>query len=155
MFPRPGVGVPAKHIAVAMGPEFLRGPAGPLPEDPTDDASLPPALLALKQEAERRFAEWRTTGSGLVSSCFMMRTAFYSTGLGANHSHDAQIAATGDGTKPKALFECRYSLYFDDAAKRLAPDMENIVSPPILCNRIVKAKSGSPATIPMFIPTSA
>ena len=127
VFPAPGVGLPAKEIAVAMGPEFLRAPTGPLPEDPDDDVNLPPALLALKQEAERRIAEWRTTGRGLVSSCFYDATAFYSTGLEANHSHDAQIALLATGPSPKRYSNVDISLYFDDASKRLAPEMENIV----------------------------
>jgi choline dehydrogenase-like flavoprotein len=110
-----------------MGPAFLRSPAGPLPEDPDDDARLPPSLLALKQEAERQIAEWRTTGSGLVSSCLYDATAFYSTGLGANHSHDAQIALLATGPSPKRYSNVDLSLYFDDASKRLAPDIGNIV----------------------------
>lgn len=127
LFPAPGVGLPAKEIAVSMGPEFLRAPAGPLPEDSAADANLPPTLLALKQEAERRITEWRTTGSGLVSSCFYDAVAFYSTGLEAHHSHDAQIAFVPTGPSPKRYSNVDMSLYFDDVSKRLAPDAENVV----------------------------
>ena len=127
VFPAPGVGLPAKEIAVSMGPGFLRAPAGPLPENPDDDENLSPALLALKQEAERRLSEWRTTGSGLVSSCLYDATAFYSTGLEAGHSHDAQIALQATGPNPKRYSNVDIPLYFDDASMRLAPDMENIV----------------------------
>src|SRR6266853_890782 len=60
-----GIGVPMNDVVLAMGPDALRGPAGPLPADSTADASLSPKLLALKQEAERRLAEWQATGRGL------------------------------------------------------------------------------------------
>src|SRR4029079_1193154 len=54
MFPAPGLRVSMGAIGVAMGPDALRAPAGPLPADPADDASSPPELQALKGEAERQ-----------------------------------------------------------------------------------------------------
>ena len=74
-----------------MGPDALRAPAGPLPADPADDADLPEELQALKAEAERRVTEWATTGHGLVSSSLYDACAWFSTGLGDHHTHDAQI----------------------------------------------------------------
>src|SRR5262249_13586418 len=64
-FPAPEVGVTMNEIGLSMGPAALRAPAGPLPADPANDVNLPAELLALKQEAEQRLAEWETTGHGL------------------------------------------------------------------------------------------
>lgn len=55
-FPAPGVGVSVSEVAISMGPDALRAPAGPLPADPADDETLPPELQGLKSEAERRLA---------------------------------------------------------------------------------------------------
>ena len=41
-YPAPGIGVTMNDVALAMGPDALRTPAGPLPADPADDAKLPP-----------------------------------------------------------------------------------------------------------------
>jgi len=90
-FPAPGAGVSMKEVALSMGPAALRGPGGPLPADPADDASLPADLQAMKQEAERRIAEWQTTGRGLISSSLVDAVAFCSTRLGDTHSHDTEI----------------------------------------------------------------
>ena len=91
-FPAPGTGVSMLEIGLSMGPGALRQPAGPLPADPQDDEQMPAEIQALKQEAERRLAEWQTTGSGLVSSSLYDACAWFSTGLGDHHSHDAQLA---------------------------------------------------------------
>ncbi len=56
------------EIGISFGSAALRAPAGPLPADPRDDATMPEALQALTQEAERRITEWAATGRGLVSS---------------------------------------------------------------------------------------
>jgi choline dehydrogenase len=116
-------------MGVAMGPDPLRAPAGPLPADPADDVSLPPELQALKAEAERQLAEWFTTGNGLASSSLYDAGAWFSTGLGDEHTHDAQLA----------IFVCGYTVdiwnvvlradpveYFDDPAIALSPTAENI-----------------------------
>ena len=79
------------EVGISMGPDALRAPAGPLPADPADDADLPAELQALKAEAERRVTEWATTGHGLVSSSLYDACAWFSTGLGDHHTHDAQI----------------------------------------------------------------
>ncbi len=44
-----------------------------------------------RQEAERRVTEWATTGHGLVSSSLYDACAWFSTGLGDDHTHDAQL----------------------------------------------------------------
>jgi choline dehydrogenase len=129
-FEAPGLGVSMGAFGVAMGPDTLRAPAGPLPADPADDANLPPELAALKAEAERQLAEWATTGTGLVSSSLYDASAFFSTGLGDDHTHDAQIG----------LFACGYNAdilshlmridpheYVADPETTWAPTAENMM----------------------------
>ena len=41
-FPAPGAGVSMNEVGISFGPDALRAPAGPLPSDPRDDATLPP-----------------------------------------------------------------------------------------------------------------
>jgi choline dehydrogenase-like flavoprotein len=127
VFPAPGLGLPASEIGLSLGPNFLRAPLGPLPQNPDDDVALPPDLLALKREAQRRLTEWLETGTGLISSCFYDATAFYSTGLSGNHTHDAQIALLATGPSPKRYSNVDIALYFDDATTSLSPDKENIL----------------------------
>ena len=68
IYPAPDVGVSMSEVALSMGADALRGPGGPLPADPADDANLSSDLQALKEEAERRLSEWQTTGRGLAAS---------------------------------------------------------------------------------------
>ena len=88
---------------------------------------MPAELQALKQESERRLAEWLTTGCGLVSSSLYDACAWFSTGLGDHHSHDAQIAFIPCGYNHDLWHGCLNvdtAQYFDDASRRLAPDAE-------------------------------
>jgi choline dehydrogenase len=129
-FPAPGVGVSMNELGLSHGPAALRAPAGPLPADPRDDAQMPAALQALKQEAERRFNEWVTTGHGLISSSLYDASAWYSTGLGDHHTHDAQISFFACGYNSDIWRRCLRvdtDQYFDDAARRLAPDAESMI----------------------------
>jgi choline dehydrogenase-like flavoprotein len=129
-FDAPGLGVSMGTFGVAMGPDALRAPAGPLPADPADDATLPPELAGLKAEAERQLTEWATTGNGLVASSLYDASAFFSTGLGDEHTHDAQIG----------LFACGYNAdilsglmridaheYLADPETTFAPTAENMM----------------------------
>ena len=129
-FPAPGAGVSMLQMGISMGPDALRAPAGPLPADPAHDVDLPPELAGLKQEAVRRITEWFTTGEGLVSSSLYEAGAWYSTGLGDHHTHDAQLS----------IFVCGYNdaiwrgclkvdplVFFADPAKTLAPDAETVI----------------------------
>jgi choline dehydrogenase len=142
LFPAPGAGVSMSQMGLSMGPDALRAPAGPLPADPADDAGLPEELQALKAEAERRVTEWATTGLGLVSSSLYDACAWFSTGLGDHHSHDAQLG----------FFTCGYNRdiwrgclrvdpdqYFDDADARLAPDAETVI---VLANPVQPHSEG-------------
>lgn len=129
-FHAPGAGVSMSDVAISFGPDALRAPAGPLPADSRDDAGLPPELAGLKAEAERRFIEWATTGRGLISSSLYDASAWFSTGLGDPHTHDAQIAFFGCGYSPEIWWQClRVDAreYFDDPTRRLAPEMESVI----------------------------
>ena len=113
-----------------------------MPADPADDADLPEELQALKAEAERRVTEWATTGHGLVSSSLYDACAWFSTGLGDHHTHDAQLG----------FFICGYNHdiwrgclrvdpdeYFDDPDQRLAPDAETVI---VLANPVQPHSEG-------------
>lgn len=142
VFPAPGVGVSMTEVGISMGPDALRAPAGPLPADPADDADMPAELQALKQEAERRITEWATTGTGLVSSSLYEACAWFSTGLGDDHTHDAQIGFFVCGYNPdiwQAILRVDPDEYFDDPAQRLAPDAESMI---VLANPVQPRSEG-------------
>jgi choline dehydrogenase len=141
-FPAPGAGVSMNEAALSMGPSALRGPGGPLPADPAADATLSDPLRAMKQEAERRIAEWETAGRGLAASSLADAAAFFSTGLGDSHSHDAEVICFLTGGNEDLIGKCLNidtARYFDDAAKRLAPDAENIL---LLANPVLPRSEG-------------
>ena len=141
-FDAAGLGVAMATFGVAMGPDALRAPAGPLPADPADDVNLPPELAGLKAEAERQLTEWATTGKGLVSSSLYDASAFYSTGLGDEHTHDAQIGLFACGYNADilgALMLVDAEAYFGDPDKVFAPEAENMM---ILANPIQPHSSG-------------
>jgi choline dehydrogenase-like flavoprotein len=142
MFSAPGLGVSMASMGVAMGPDALRAPAGPLPADPADDAALPPDLAALKSEAERQLAEWFTTGRGLVSSSLYDAAAWLSTGLGDAHTHDAQIAIFACGYNADIWRGCLRvdpNEYFADPATTLAPEAESVI---VLANPVQPHSEG-------------
>ncbi|HEV8001248.1 MAG TPA: GMC family oxidoreductase N-terminal domain-containing protein [Planctomycetaceae bacterium] len=129
-FPAPGVGVSMNEVGISFGAAALRAPVGPLPANPRDDEYLPPQLQAIKQEADRRFYEWATTGCGLISSSLYDASAWFSTGLGDLHTHDGQIACFPCGYNSEIWSRCLRvdaALYFDDPARRLAPDSESMI----------------------------
>ena len=141
-FPAPGVGVPLTELGLSFGPDALRAPAGPLPADPKDDANLPPELQAAKQEAERRITEWATTGSGLISSSLYDAGAWFSTGLGDPHTHDAQIGFFACGYNADLWSGCLRvdpGQYFDDASRRLAVDAQSVL---VLANPVQPHSEG-------------
>jgi choline dehydrogenase-like flavoprotein len=130
------------EVGLSMGPAALRHPAGPLPANPEDDEDMPAELQALKQEAERRLAEWQTTGCGLVASSLYEACAWFSTGLGDHHSHDAQIAFIPCGYTRELWHSCLNmdtDQYFDDTSKRLAPDAEGMI---VLANPVLPHSEG-------------
>jgi len=129
-FDAPGVGVSNGQVGLSMGADALRAPAGPLPADPADDADLPPELLAIKQEADRQLVEWFTTGRGLPSSSMYDAVAFFSTGLGDEHTHDGQLGFMPNGSNQDLYRRCLRldpDRMFDDPDEVLGPDAESIV----------------------------
>jgi choline dehydrogenase-like flavoprotein len=142
LYPAPGIGVPMSEVALSMGPDALRAPAGPLPADPADDISLSPELQALKQEAERRLVEWQTTGRGLASSSLADAVVFCSTGLGDLHSHDTEImcfVTGGSDDLLRLILNIDTTRFFDDVSQRLAPDAENLL---VLANPVLPHSEG-------------
>lgn len=141
-FPAPGVGISVNEIGVSFGPDALRAPAGPLPADPKDDAQMPAELQGLKQEAVRRITEWATTGRSVISSSLYDAAAWYSTGLGDAHTHDAQIACFMSGYNDDLWQRCLcvdVNQYFDDAAQRLAGSAESVI---VLANPVQPHSEG-------------
>lgn len=141
-FHAPGAGVSMSEIGISFGSAALRAPAGPLPADPRDDATMPEALQALKQEAERRITEWAATGRGLVSSSLYEACAWFSTGLGDHHTHDGQIGFFACGYNPDIWKKCLRvdtDRYFDDPSRRLAADAESVI---VLANPVQPHSEG-------------
>ena len=157
-FPAPGIGLSMMEVGLSMGPDALRQPNGPLPADPADDDQLSPELLALKQEAERRLAEWESTGEGLISSSLYDAASWFSTGLGDHHSHDGQISFIPCGYNYDLWHHCLRidtDRFFDDPAQRLAPDSENVL---VLANPVlphsegeIALQSSDPANHPVIL----
>ena len=103
---------------------------------------MPAELQALKQAAEHQLAEWQTTGRGLSSSSLYDACAWFSTGLGDQHSHDAQIGFIACGYNYDLWHSCLNidtSQYFDDASKRLASDAEGMI---VLANPVLPHSEG-------------
>ena len=141
-FPAPGLGVSMNELGISFGPDALRAPAGPLPSDPRDDATMPAPLQGLKQEAERRITEWATTGRGLVASSLYEACAWFSTGLGDHHTHDAQIGFFACGYNAdlwKTCLRMDAGRYFDDPSRRLAGDAESVL---VLANPVQPHSEG-------------
>ncbi len=141
-FPARGAGVSMLEMGLSMGPDALRSPAGPLPLDPAQDAHLPPELAALKAEAERRLLEWATAGESLVSSSLYDAAAWYSTGLGDHHTHDAQISLFACGYNEDIWRRClkvNPADYFADPATALSPQAETVL---ILANPVQPRSEG-------------
>ena len=136
VFPAPSIAVPLAEIGISAGPDALRAPAGPLPADPADDVHLTGELAELKAEAQRRLDEWLETGSGLVSSSVYDGIAFFSTGLGDEFTHDAQIGFIPTLYGADVLGDrLNYDLdqYFEDPAAALSPQGENVTFLPSNC----------------------
>ena len=141
-FPATGVGIPMAEVGISLGPSALRAPAGPLPADPRDDEKMPAELQALKREAEQRFHEWETTGRGLVSSSLYDACAWFSTGLGDDHTHDGQLAFLPCGFNDDFWERCLRvdtDRYFDDPAVQLASTAENMI---VLANPVQPHSEG-------------
>jgi choline dehydrogenase len=74
--------------------------------------------------------DWGKTGQGLASSTLYDAAAFFSTGLGDRHTHDAQIACIPCGYDALTWtnkVNVDMGRYFDSAPTRLAKDKRNII----------------------------
>ena len=143
MFAADGIGETMTEVAMSLGPDVLRAPAGPLPADPADDVDLPEPLAAAKAEAERRIGEWFTTGRGIASSSLYDAVAFFSTGLGDEHTHDAQIGFLATGYTPaiwEGVFRLPPSAFFEDPESFLDPTHGQVV---VLPNPVQPHSEGS------------
>jgi choline dehydrogenase-like flavoprotein len=83
-----------------------------------------------------------TTGRSLASSSLYDAGLWYSTGLGDEHTHDAQIGFLVCGYTPelwRTLFRVDTEEYFEDAAATLADDAEVVV---ILANPVQPHSEG-------------
>lgn len=143
MFAADGIGETMTDVAMSLGPDALRAPAGPLPADPAEDDHLPEPLAAAKAEAERRIGEWFTTGRGLASSSLYDAVAFFSTGLGDEHTHDAQIGFLATGYTPpiwEGVFRLPPSRFFEDPETFLDPTRGQVV---VLPNPVQPHSEGS------------
>jgi choline dehydrogenase len=130
MYPAPGLGVAMNELALAMGPDALRGPAGPLPPDPAEDANLSPELQELKRKAEERFTEWQRSGRGLGASSLADAAVFCSSGLGDAGRHDIEIIffmTSGNEEFQRTIMNIDTARFFADAATQVADDCENLV----------------------------
>jgi choline dehydrogenase-like flavoprotein len=99
-------------------------------------------LLAVKQEAEQRLAEWETTGHGLASSSLADAVVFCSSGLGDPHSHDTEIICSVTGGNDALVRSClniNTAQFFDNPDKRLAPDAEAIF---LMANPVLPRSEG-------------
>jgi choline dehydrogenase-like flavoprotein len=130
IYPAPGLGVTMNEVALAMGPDALRGAAGPLPADPAQDTNLPPELRALKQAAEQRLAEWQASGRGLGASSLADALVFCSSGFGDPGRHDIEIELLVTGLNEESLrtiLNLDTARFFEDAGRRVANDSENLI----------------------------
>jgi choline dehydrogenase len=130
IYPAPGLGVSMNELALAMGPDALRAPGGPLPANPADDVNLSPELQELKKKAEQRFAKWQESGRGLGASSLADAAVFCSSGVGDAGRHDIEIIffmTSGNEEFQRVVMNIDTARFFDDAGKRVADDSENVV----------------------------
>ncbi len=81
------------------------------------------------QEGQRRLDEWEQTGSSLVASSWNDASAFFSTGLGAQYSHDAQISFMPGGVDSGLIanqLNMDEAQFSHDTEKVFGPEAENI-----------------------------
>jgi choline dehydrogenase len=142
IYPAPGIGVPMSEVALSMGPDALRAPAGPLPADPAEDVHLSPELQERKKKAEEQLSEWRATGRGMGASSLADAVVFCSSGLGDLNRHDTEIICFLTGTNDdflRKIVNLDTARFFDDPATRVADDAENLL---LLANPVLPHSRG-------------
>ena len=124
-FPAPGVGHLDDRDRHLDGPRRAAGARRTAAGRPADDDDLPDELKALKAEAERRVD--RVGDHRAAGSCRRRSTtpcAWFSTGLGDDHTHDAQIGFFACGYNADIWQRCLRvdpDEYFDDPARAPGP----------------------------------
>jgi len=116
-------------------PYFLKSEVLSRPNPPegvaiAESAHGLPSWPGSRPKREQRLAAWATTGEGLASSSLYDAVAFFSTGLGDAHTHDAQIGLLACGYTPdiwRYLFRVDPDEYFADPATALSPMAETVV----------------------------
>jgi choline dehydrogenase-like flavoprotein len=109
---------------------------------PAAESAVPMSEVTRALEDDHVMAAWRATGHGLMSSSLYDAAAWFSTGLGDPHSHDAQIACIPCGYPFELwhdLLNIDTAQFFDDAARRLAPDARSII---VLANPVLPHSEG-------------
>lgn len=138
-YPAPGLGKSVVDVFTSLGSDALKS-VGILP---ADDAGLSDEMQALKTEADRQIMELMTEGKGVGGSSLYDGIAFWNTGLGDSHSHDAQMAILGCGYNKdiySGLFSYDIDLFYGSAASAdafMGPHAQNI----LLIAHIVKPHS--------------
>ena len=130
-FAAPGAAVTVNEIKLSMG----------VTEDP-----------GRKEEAQHLLDEWEATGSSLVASSFADAGVFFSTGLGASYSHDAQITFMPGGIESGLMgnqLNFSEEKYADDVGKIFGLDSENI----FLINQLQLPRSAGEIVIESADPT--
>jgi choline dehydrogenase-like flavoprotein len=106
--------------------------------------SLNEIAAALAPEA---LQQWVVTGKGLIASSLYDASAWYSTGLGDLHSHDAQIAFIPCGYNEELWNMCLnvdMAQFFGDASRYLAPDTRSFI---VLANPVLPHSEGEIAIV--------
>ncbi len=150
-FPAPGVALTMTEIAISLGPDALRAPAGPLPADPADDADLPPELAGLKAEAERRVTEWAVTGKGLATRPSTTPSRSSPPGSATCTPTTRRSASSRVATPPASGRRSSASTRAPTSPTRprpCPPTRRRSSSCPTPCSRTPRARSASPAPTP-------
>ena len=114
-----------EHRRVAMGPDALRAPAGPLPADPADDATLPPELAGAQGRGRapaRRVVRRPATG--------WCRRRFTTRAPGCRPGS----ATSTPTTRRSAIFACGYNADIWNACLRVDAT-EYFADPASTCRR--------------------
>ena len=114
-FSAPRTAISMAEVGLSMGPGVLRQPAGPLPANPEDDEQMPAELQALKQESERRLAEWQTDRlrAGLLISVRGLCLVFNRPRRPPQPRRANRFYSLWIQSRPVAwLSECRYRAVF-------------------------------------------
>src|SRR5260370_39386339 len=96
----------------------------------------------MKEEAERRLAEWQATGRGLGASSLADAVVFCSSGVGDLDRHDTEIICFltgGNDDFLRTIINIDTARFFDDPAKRVASDAENLL---LLANPVLPRSRG-------------